>query len=334
MIARRLVAASALALSLTACANTQEAAQPSTSAETSAATTDAPAKLQVLTLGSRIAITQCGDDPCDIEVTFTEAALTETCPFGVKYPDMEGTDPEGTQYLTLDGEFNVRDSPRAFALNESDFTAVDSEDYATTSLTAFDCEDLDPDNKLTTAVDPGLKRSGHIILAIPENTELVRFSAGSDPNTHVFDVSSIEIQQGAGERPAAPSETVPPDTPQANAPIWNEPGIGYRCAATDAWTNDPANCTAANLGGDPAYDNLWGPAAAIPAGEETPQDLSNAPYADGGTCAAAICGYGTNDQGQHNPTSGEIQTLHGCQDGYITDPELCAAVAWVETHQY
>ena len=42
--------------------------------------------------------------------------------------------------------------------------------------------------------------------------------------------------------------------------------------------------------------------------------------------SAAECGYGTADNGARNPTSGEIQTYHGCQDGYITDPALCSAV--------
>ena len=41
---------------------------------------------------------------------------------------------------------------------------------------------------------------------------------------------------------------------------------------------------------------------------------------------AAECGYGTADNGARNPTSGEIQTYHGCQDGYIDDPDLCSAV--------
>ncbi|WP_311520219.1 hypothetical protein [uncultured Corynebacterium sp.] len=40
---------------------------------------------------------------------------------------------------------------------------------------------------------------------------------------------------------------------------------------------------------------------------------------------AAVCGYGTADNGARNPTSGEIQTYHGCQDGYINDPHLCSA---------
>lgn len=63
-------------------------------------------------------------------------------------------------------------------------------------------------------------------------------------------------------------------------------------------------------------------------------DPATIPYADGGTCPAYKCGYGTNSQGERNPSSGEIQTLHGCQDGYINDPELCSAVEWVENHEY
>ncbi|MBB0969345.1 hypothetical protein G6016_10315 [Dietzia aerolata] len=50
------------------------------------------------------------------------------------------------------------------------------------------------------------------------------------------------------------------------------------------------------------------------------------PIADGGTCPAAICGYGHDENGDPNPSSGELQTQYGCEQGYITDVELCAAV--------
>lgn len=50
------------------------------------------------------------------------------------------------------------------------------------------------------------------------------------------------------------------------------------------------------------------------------------PFANGGTCAAAECGYGTDDNGNPNPSSGELQTLYGCEEGYITDAALCEAV--------
>lgn len=42
---------------------------------------------------------------------------------------------------------------------------------------------------------------------------------------------------------------------------------------------------------------------------------------------AAECGYGYDEYGNRNPSSGELQAQWGCQQGYITDPELCAAVA-------
>ena len=54
-----------------------------------------------------------------------------------------------------------------------------------------------------------------------------------------------------------------------------------------------------------------------------PEDV---PIADGGTCPAYRCGYGHDADGNPNPSSGEIQTKHGCDEGYITDAELCSAV--------
>lgn len=58
----------------------------------------------------------------------------------------------------------------------------------------------------------------------------------------------------------------------------------------------------------------------------TAPDPATIPFADGGTCPAAECGYGHDANGNPNPSSGEIQTYNGCEDGYITDPALCGAV--------
>lgn len=57
------------------------------------------------------------------------------------------------------------------------------------------------------------------------------------------------------------------------------------------------------------------------------EDLSNVPYANGGTCPAYKCGYGYDENGNPYPSSGELQAHDGCQAGYIDDPDLCAAVA-------
>lgn len=67
-------------------------------------------------------------------------------------------------------------------------------------------------------------------------------------------------------------------------------------------------------------------AADAPVAEPDPATI---PFADGGTCAAAVCGYGHDEDGNRNPSSGEIQGRHGCQSGYIDDPEYCAAIEGV-----
>lgn len=59
-----------------------------------------------------------------------------------------------------------------------------------------------------------------------------------------------------------------------------------------------------------ALNNQWG-AVFEKMAEEAGLDPDTAPPAD------------TSKPG---PSSGEIQTAYGCEEGYITDPELCAAV--------
>ncbi|WP_169836024.1 hypothetical protein [Corynebacterium aquilae] len=72
--------------------------------------------------------------------------------------------------------------------------------------------------------------------------------------------------------------SLPADSP------YTAPGAGYQCPGTDAFVKDPSLCTPANLGGEP-----------LPAGGDVPSP----------DCPAAVCGYGTDAQGNPNPTSGE-----------------------------
>lgn len=167
--------------------------------------------------------------------------------------------------------------------------------------------------------------------AVTSTASTTSTSASPTSTTSGKDTTSETATQSTTSAPPPVAEPQPEVV--ATEPIFSSPGVGYQCGGTDAWVYDPANCVAANLGSDPAYDTMFGPGAAR-AADDIYQDLSQVPVADGGTCAAAVCGYGTNSQGERNPSSGEIQTLHGCQDGYINDPELCGAVAWVENHQY
>lgn len=76
--------------------------------------------------------------------------------------------------------------------------------------------------------------------------------------------------------------------------------------------------------GGPAYLEQEGQSGLGGANQQPAHD--GVPVADGGTCPAAQCGYGHDEQGNPNPSSGELQTQHGCEQRYITDVELCAAV--------
>lgn len=101
--------------------------------------------------------------------------------------------------------------------------------------------------------------------------------------------SSKQREPAAAPAPAA-----------AQNSVFTSPGEGYQCPGTDAFVTDPAYCTSTYLGGDPSYDE---------------------------NCPNYLCGYGVDANGNPNPTSGEIQTMDGCEQGYITDPSLCSAVA-------
>lgn len=125
------------------------------------------------------------------------------------------------------------------------------------------------------------------------------------------DDASPEVESSVVVSPVATTTAAPDPAPVATGPTF------VKC-----WENNAALMSDGSISVDTVNCHM----------EE--QDPGQVAIADGGTCPAYLCGYGTNDQGQRNPSSGEIQTLHGCQDGYINDPELCGAVAWVETHQY
>lgn len=142
-------------------------------------------------------------------------------------------------------------------------------------------------------------------------------TSSSSPTSPVSSKDSTTelVEPSLEPAPIAAEPTTAQAIPES---VWSEVGVGYRCAATDAWVYDPANCTAANLGGDPSYDQLWGPAAAVsaeefynslnnPAPMEQYVDPATVPIADGGTCPAYLCGYGHDENGNPNPTSGEIQ---------------------------
>lgn len=131
--------------------------------------------------------------------------------------------------------------------------------------------------------------------------------------------SSSEGEATTGGGSTAPAVATA-SAPAERQSIWAPAGQGIQCPGTDARVWDFADCNPSNGVIDPQeFQRL---------GEQQNQQPAHdgVAIADGGTCPAYLCGYGHDAQGNRNPTSGEIQTQHGCEQGYITDVGLCAAV--------
>ncbi|WP_313678372.1 hypothetical protein [Corynebacterium stationis] len=165
------------------------------------------------------------------------------------------------------------------------------------------------------SLNPGFSIEMSWPFEIPESMEATEFGF-ANPETNYDDLTLIDVTK-------APREDTPgtEDSPPAQSPT-EDP----QAAVEEPSSNE------VQLQNEGYYSSPDNPALAEYYAEQ--ERLANIPYADGGTCPAYKCGYGTNSQGERNPSSGEIQTLHGCQDGYINDPELCGAVEWVESHEY
>lgn len=72
-------------------------------------------------------------------------------------------------------------------------------------------------------------------------------------------------------------------------------------------------------------DGTWVEFAAL-CKESNAQPPVQAPNGPSAECPAYLCGYGNDANGNRNKSSGEIQTQYGCEQGYITDPQVCGAV--------
>lgn len=153
-------------------------------------------------------------------------------------------------------------------------------------------------------------------------------TAQGAPITEVFVLNLGEIDLEATPEPAPAPEPEPAAAPASSGSsttgeprsIWAPPGQGHRCPGTDARVWDFADCNPSNGVIDPEELNRM-----VEQQNQQPAH-DGVPIADGGTCPAYLCGYGHDEHGNPHPSSGEVQTQNGCEAGYITDAEQCAAV--------
>lgn len=171
-------------------------------------------------------------------------------------------------------------------------------------------------------------------LAAMSGLALALAACGSDSNDDpATSEPSATIPQVSSSKPSStPATSTSSEAPEPSAPAVPEPEVeepvavaSFECGDWHLYQAGTAIYSDGSTGYEEScYQPMMDAAVAGGGGQPDPATI---PYADGGTCPAYLCGYGHDENGNPNPTSGELQTQHGCEEGYITDPELFAAVA-------
>lgn len=147
-------------------------------------------------------------------------------------------------------------------------------------------------------------------------------TSSSAPATSSSAPSSTSITTSTSQSPSPETNAPAVDNYSPTSPVTAEPTF------VTCWENGYAQLSDMSVVEWP--DCALPPQEAANLDPDPAPDPATIPYADGGTCPAYKCGYGHDENGNPNPSSGEIQTKNGCDAGYINDPELCAAVADIE----
>lgn len=244
-------------LALAACSEDNDTTAPESPRATST-TAQKPAvhKLdETITLGNTVTIS-------DIELSTKGCMLEDKDPEKFIKFQMIATVENGTnqeiQEILWPSDFRYKDSKGMTSTN------IDNSD-------AFPCSTEEQSE--FNSMGPGEKRRASITLVAPKNTVEMTYKTdlipgtkpvtwnvkdeikklkpeASDPSTEV----ATSAPQPAPEPEAAPQ---PQQNTQQQDSVFTSPGNGYQCPGTDAFVNNPADCTSQNLGGDPAYDSMY-----------------------------------------------------------------------------
>ena len=151
---------------------------------------------------------------------------------------------------------------------------------------------------------------------------------GSDETATTISTVKETVTETASGKSSTQSSTEETSTEETTAEVATieaaqhaEPQTENQEAVQPATENQQQASTAQHQ----CADDTWVEFAAL-CKESNPQPPVQAPNGPSAECPAYLCGYGNDANGNRNKSSGEIQTQYGCEQGYITDPQVCGAV--------
>lgn len=292
----RAILASCLLLGgMTACSNSEQSATTPEPASSTPATTSQPPTFKV---GETFNAGYGGDI---VHLTITAARLGGECNFGTVNQETPTTDADG-ELIQLWAEVE----PEALQNNTwtmiNDPEVITQDGFTEMANPAVECAPAtDGHRSWSDGVDLGEKIRIYGSFRAPAGFEALKLEGHR--------ITREDLEKASNDAPPASSAKSRPSDQPADT---SEPHVVECLEGTpgpalwsDGEVRHSEDCFHA-LGG-PEYIEEEGKSGLQPGG-------------------AAVNGYGYAPNGARNPSSGELQTQHGCQQGYIDDPDLCSAV--------
>lgn len=289
------VLASVLLLAgLTACSDEQLPA-PADPTPTSPAT-QTSAEPTAFKVGDTINVGANGDV---INLTITAAQLGGECKYGTVDYVEPTTDADG-QLVQLWAEIEAE------TLTHNSWTMVDDPEVITkdgfteTISSASECAaSTDGHGSWSDTVDLGEKIRIYGSFRAPDEFKEIKFGGNR--------ITREELEKASDDAPPASQSAAEPAAQE------NESAEPYVVECLEGTPGPALWSDGSTRHSDECFQKMGGP--------EYLEQESQSGLQPGG---AAVNGYGYAPNGAPNPSSGEIQAYHGCQDGYIDDPDLCA----------
>lgn len=279
----------ALMAGLTACGSDEKVASSNTetATTTSSNTSTATPSAEYFSIGDTVNV---GIDGEVVNMTLTAAQVGGECFYGAGESDGE---PDG-QLLQLWAEVETNQlAHNSSAALENPQVITQDEATQTVDLDRGCMHSTEGHSLWQERLDPVEKIRVYGAFRVPTGFESLKFNQ--------YRITAVDLEKGTNAPTQEPAPAV--EEPYVVRCLDGTPGPAEWSDGTTRYSEE-------------CFQKLGGPAyleSEAGSGLEAPCDGP-----------AYLCGYGEAPNGARNPTSGEIQTYHGCQEGYITDPALCA----------
>lgn len=288
-----------LTLGLVACSNNEEPATTTEEPSTTESTTTARAEPATFKIGEPVNIGYDGDV---VNLTLTEAQVGGDCRYGtVDY--MEPTTDADGKLIQLWAEVEPEYLTHNTWTMAEDPEVITADGFTAPIDMAWECDSSTEGHRdWAEGVDMGEKIRVYEAYRVPADFGALKFRNSR--------IEREELESASASQPAATTTTTAAGVASTSAAA-QEPYV-VRCLEG---TPGPAEWSDGSIAySEDCFQQLGGP--------EYLEQEAQAGIVPGG---AAVHGYGYAENGARNPSSGEVQTYHGCQEGYIDDPGLCAA---------